>query len=83
MRIPSRIRIFFLLVFVFSFLNTCFAGNSKQSDKDTMINYFLKNLYNFSFSTADSMVVVMNESGIDNSTLLIIRANLSWWKFLS
>ena len=83
MRIPSRIRIFFLLVFIFSFLNTCFAGNSKQSDKDAMINCFLKNMYNFSFSSADSMVMVMNESGIDNSTLLIIRANLSWWKLLS
>ena len=48
-----------------------------------MINYFFKNLYNFSFHEADSLFVVMNNSDMDNITLANIKANLAWWKLLS
>jgi hypothetical protein len=83
MRIPVRIRIFFLTVFIFSGMNPAFAGNAKLADENSMINCFFKNLYNFSFREADSMVVVMSGSGIDISTLSNIKANLAWWKLLS
>jgi len=83
MRIPRQRRIFFLLVFGFSCWNPGFAGNKIPSDENAMINCFFKNLYNFSFREADSMVVVMKESGMDNGTLSNIKANLAWWKLLS
>jgi hypothetical protein len=64
-------------------MNPGFAGITKPSDENAMINCFFRNLYNFSFREADSMVVVMNGSGMDNSTLSNIKANLAWWKLLS
>jgi hypothetical protein len=64
-------------------LNPGFAGIKMPSDENVMINCFFKNLYNFSFHEADSIVVVMNRSGMDKSTLSNIKANLAWWKLLS
>lgn len=79
------IRIFYLLCFMFLFSpeNSGFAGVLKIPDENTLINCFFKNLYNFSFNAADSMVVVMNNSNIDNITISNIKANLAWWKVLS
>jgi hypothetical protein len=83
MRISWQIRILFLLVLIFSYINPGLAGNIKPADENAMINCFFRNLYNFSFREADSMVVVMKGSGMGNSTLSNIKANLAWWKLLS
>ena len=83
MRTPLRISFYFLLVFNLLCCNACFAGNTKLTDKDAMLNYFFKSLYDFSFRRADSIVVVMNNSEIDNTTLLSVKADLAWWKLLS
>jgi hypothetical protein len=48
-----------------------------------MINCFFKNVYNFSFREADSMIAVMNNSEMDYTTLSSVRASLAWWKLLS
>jgi sulfur transfer complex TusBCD TusB component (DsrH family) len=64
-------------------MNQAFAGDIKPADENAMINCLFRNLYNFSFREADSMVVVMKGSGMDNSTLSNIKANLAWWKLLS
>lgn len=83
MRIPLQIKVFFLLVFIISCESPVFAISTKTPDNNVMINCFFKYLYNFSFHEADSIVVVMNGSGMDNSTLSNIKANLAWWKLLS
>lgn len=80
---PRCIRISVLLVLIFSPVFSVYADGIKMSDEDSMINCFFKNLYNFSFREADSMVVVMKDSNLDNITITNIRANLAWWKLLS
>jgi hypothetical protein len=48
-----------------------------------MINCFFKNLYDFSFNSADSVLQVINCSDIDRITKSNINANMAWWKLLS
>jgi len=77
------IRISVLLVLIYSPVFSVYAVGIKMSDENSLINCFFKNLYNFSFREADSMIVVMKNSNMDNNTLTNIRANLAWWKLLS
>lgn len=77
------IRISLLLVLIFSPVISVYADNIKMSDENSLINCFFKNLYNFSFREADSMVVIMKDSNMDKITLANISANLAWWKLLS
>ncbi len=70
------------MVLVFHTEVSCFAGDYKVQDR-SLINSFFGKLYNFSFDAADSLVLVMTESGIDDATLDNIKANLAWWKLLS
>lgn len=71
-----------ILVSVFQTEVSCFAGELKIQDRN-LINSFFGKLYDFSFDEADSLVLVMTESGIDDATLDNIKANLAWWKLLS
>lgn len=74
----------FLLIFLFIFLpvNSNSYNGVKSPDEYILINAFFRNLYNFSFDAADSIVLVMQDSDIDNATLANIKANLAWWKLL-
>ena len=63
--------------------NQIFARILKEIDEDALINTFFKNLYDFSFHEADSIVWEMNASNMDKVSLLNIKANLAWWKLLS
>jgi hypothetical protein len=83
MKFAFRRRISFLLFLSLSFLNSGFAALSNNAGQDDLINSFFKSLYNFSFQKADSVVLVLKDSKIDDITLLIVKANLSWWKLLS
>ena len=83
MKILRRTGISLLLVFMLSHENPGFAMITKLSDENSMINCFFKNVYDFSFREADSMVLVMNKSEIDKTTLSSIKADLAWWKLLS
>ena len=83
MKFPEYIRISFLLVLIFSPVCSGYAGGIKTPDENALISCFFKDLYNFSFHEADSIVSVMNESEMDNVTLSNIKANLAWWKLLS
>ena len=71
-----------ILVLVFHTEVSCFAGDLKIQDRN-LINSFFGKLYNFSFDEADSLVLIMTESGLDDATLDNIKANLAWWKLLS
>lgn len=79
------IRKIILGIFIFFFLqgNSSFARDVILPDENNLIDCFFRNLYNFSFDEADSLVVVMNNSNIDNVTISNIKANLAWWKLLS
>lgn len=83
MKILRRTGIFLLLVFMVSHVNSGFAAITKLPDENSMIECFFKKVYDFSFREADSIVVVMNDSEIDNTTLSGIKADLTWWKLLS
>lgn len=83
MKILRRNGFFSLLVFMVSHVNSGFAAITKLPDENRMIDCFFKKVYDFSFREADSMVVVMNNSEIDNTTLSGIKADLAWWKLLS
>ncbi len=72
-----------LIVFMVSQVNTGFAGIAERPYENSMINCFFKKVYDFSFREADSIVVLMSHSEMDNSTLSSIKADLSWWKLLS
>lgn len=77
------IKISFLLGFIFSLINSSFAGAPKLQGEDTLINCFFRDLYKFSFREADSLAVIINDSHADNLTRANIKANLAWWKLLS
>ena len=83
MKILRRTGISLLLVFMLSNENSGFAAITKLPDENSMINCFFKNVYDFSFRAADSMIVVMDNSEMDNTTLSSIKASLVWWKLLS
>jgi hypothetical protein len=83
MKILRRTIISLLLFFMVSQVNSGFAGITKQPYEKSMINCFFKKVYDFSFREADSMVVVMKHSEMDNITLSGVKADLSWWKLLS
>ena len=74
----------FSLIFLFIFhpVNSNSATDVKRPDEYILINNFFRNLYNFSFDAADSIVLVMQDSNIDDATMANIKANLSWWKLL-
>jgi hypothetical protein len=57
----------------------------KESHPDISpsINIFFEKIYNFSFHEADSMVLILQKSGIDGLTLANVQANLAWWRILS
>lgn len=74
--------ILLILILIFDTEVSCFARDLKSQDRN-LINSFFGKLYNFSFDEADSLVLVMTESGIDDATLDNIKANLAWWKLLS
>lgn len=57
--------------------------NHNPLDKSPAINIFFEKIYNFSFQEADSMVLVLQNSGIDGLTLANLQANLAWWRILS
>lgn len=57
--------------------------NSAGPDEGNLVKDFFRNLYDFSFQRADSLVSVLEEMNADHSTLLIIRADLAWWRLLS
>lgn len=59
MRFPQRIRHSFLLVLILLPVNSGFAGIAKTPDENTLINCFFKNVYNFSFNSADSVLLVI------------------------
>jgi hypothetical protein len=83
MKVLRRTGIFSLLVFIVLHGNSGFAAITKLPDENSMIDCFFKKVYDFSFREADSMVVVINNSEIDNTTLSSIKADLAWWKILS
>jgi tetratricopeptide (TPR) repeat protein len=74
----------FSLIFLFIFLpvNSNSATDVKGPDEYGLINNFFRNLYNFSFDAADSIIMIMQDSNIDDATMANIKANLSWWKLL-
>jgi hypothetical protein len=74
----------FLLIFLAIFLplNTSSATDLKRPDEYILINNFFRNLYNFSFDAADSIIIIMQDSNIDDATVANIKANLAWWKLL-
>jgi len=84
--ISSRLnRKIFSLITLFMVLtvNSNFARDVKIPDENILINCFFRNLYDFSFNAADSVIVVMHDSNMDNATIYNIKANLAWWKLLS
>jgi tetratricopeptide (TPR) repeat protein len=78
-----QIKTLLLLVFGLFPLNPGLAGGLKMPEETAMINCFFKNLYNFSFSSADSVLQVINSSDMDEVTKSNINANMAWWKLLS
>jgi hypothetical protein len=76
-------RILVLMMLLSSQVRIGYGGSLRMTGENTLINCFFKSLYNFSFHEADSLVLVMNDSDMDNITLTNIRANLAWWKMLS
>ena len=76
-------RILVLMILISSQAGIGYGCNVRMSGESNLINCFFKSLYNFSFNEADSLVLVMKDSEMDNITLTNIRANLAWWKMLS
>ena len=74
-----------LLAFILtiSTVNSNFAQTEIRNDEDILIDSFFKNLYNFSFHEADSIVTVMSGTNMEAATISNIKANLAWWKLLS
>jgi hypothetical protein len=70
-------------IFLFFLIGSNFAQGEKITDETILIDYFFKNLYNFSFREADSIIVVMSNTNIDKATIYNIKANMAWWKLLS
>lgn len=83
MNSPRRIGISLLIVFTLFPLNQGLAGGIKQPEESAMINCFFKNLYDFSFNSADSVLQAINCSDMDRVTKSNINANMAWWKLLS
>jgi hypothetical protein len=76
-------RILILMILISLQVVAGYGGSLRMTGENTQINCFFKSLYNFSFHEADSLVLVMKDSEMDNITLTNIRANLAWWKLLS
>jgi len=75
-----------VLGIVISVIPPVYSNNARDitsSDGTVLINHFFKTLYNFSFHEADSIVLVMKRSDMDEATIHNVEANLSWWKLLS
>ncbi len=60
-----------------------FAVDQKTYDENLLISSFFRNLYDFSFNAADSLIVLMEGSNLDQVTFSNIKADLAWWKLLS
>jgi hypothetical protein len=72
-----------LVVTTLSSLNSNYAQDELANDKNFLINSYFNNLYNFSFSHSDSLIIELSKSDIDRATLFNIKADLAWWKLLS
>jgi hypothetical protein len=72
-----------VLIFMAFSIKSNFAQVGKIYEENILINCFFKDLYNFSFREADSMVIVMGKTNMDKATISNIKANLAWWKLLS
>jgi hypothetical protein len=66
-----------------SCLNSSFAQNCNTYDENALIDSYFNNLYNFSFSRSDSLILELSKSDIDKAILYNIKADLAWWKLLS
>jgi len=76
---------FLISVFVLAFFTSASACNvySEGPDEDRLVKDFFRNLYDFSFQRADSLITIMEDLRTDRSTLLIVKADLAWWRLLS
>ena len=72
-----------LVVIALSSFNSDFAQDGRTNDDSTLINSYYHSLYNFSFSRADSSVLLLSKSDMDRATIYNIKANLLWWKLIS
>ena len=72
-----------LVVITLSSFNSDFAQDGRTNDDNTLINSYYHSLYNFSFSRADSSVLLLSKSDMDSPTIYNVKANLSWWKLIS
>lgn len=67
---------FLIILLLFTFINL-------RSQSQTNLNLYYKNLYNFTFNVADSLLMIIRRSGIDNASKFNLRAYYDWWKLLS
>ncbi|HKK42147.1 MAG TPA: hypothetical protein VJ963_07045 [Bacteroidales bacterium] len=71
------------------FLGTFFTpapasvGYPEGTDQNRMVRAFFMNLYDFSFYKADSVISLMENTNTDRPTLLIVKADIAWWRLLS
>lgn len=79
---PNTGKTILILLFAFT-VNSGSAQVNELYYENKSVDLFFRNLYNFSFHEADSMIITLSNSNIDAATLYNINANLAWWKLLS
>ncbi len=71
------------VIYIFLPARPTFADGNKLSGTDSLLSCFFSELYDFSFSGADSIAELIRISDIDQATFSNIMADLAWWKLLS
>ena len=72
-----------IIILTFFLHSKVFGREAKDYENNPAIICFFKNLYNFSFNKADSVLLELKKSGIDKAAICNLSANLYWWKLLS
>jgi len=80
---PTKKAFLVVFLFILFFSYTVFPQPGKSDAEDPLVQDIINDIYNFSFHSADSMLVELKKTNLDKAVVLNINANLAWWKVLS